>query len=144
MTNTYHMEPQMNSEPVGNSAGATPVAEEKVSGASESSKDNAEYQTFAILGYILPFLFFLPLRDEKTKNVPYVRFHANQQLILLVLIVAVYVLSGFLSGVLMMLGYYLVQLLNLAILALVIIGAMNAYKGEMKELPFIGQFKILK
>jgi uncharacterized membrane protein len=32
----------------------------------------------------------------------------------------------------------------MGLLALVVIGVIHAYKGEMKELPFIGQFKILK
>lgn len=122
----------------------TPKEEAAVGGEADNAQDNSQYQTYAILGYILPFLFFLPLLDDKTKNVPYVRFHANQQLILLVLILAVYVLHSFLFSVLMMLGYYLAQLLNLVILALIVVGAFNAYNGKMKELPVVGKFRILK
>lgn len=103
----------------------------------------SRYQTFAILGYILPFLFFLPLLDEKTKHVPFVRFHANQQLILLVIILALYMLHNMLFMMLMLLGYYVSQLLNLVILGLAMYGAYNAYQGKMKELPLVGQFRIL-
>lgn len=103
-----------------------------------------QYRTFAILGYILPFLFFLPLLDDKTKNVPYVRFHANQQLVLLVVVVAASILHNFLFVMLMSLGYMVYQVLNLVILALAVFGAYNAYHDRMKPLPFVGQFQILK
>jgi uncharacterized membrane protein len=141
------MEPQTNKneqvEATEVPASAAPVTEEKKEETKGPSQDMSKYRNFAILGYILPFLFFLPLIDDKTKNVPYVRFHANQQLILLITAFAIYVLSGFLIGPLMMLGYYAMQILNFALLALVVIGVINVYKGESKELPFIGQFKIL-
>lgn len=107
-------------------------------------EDMSQYQTFAILGYIIPFLFFLPLLDDKIKQVPYVRFHANQQMILLVVIFGSYILHSFLFGMMMILGYYVAQILNLAIIVLAIIGIFNAYKGQMKELPLIGRFRLLK
>lgn len=122
----------------------TAQTEEAETASQETADGVSEYRTFAILGYVIPFLFFLPLLDDKTKNVPYVRFHANQQLILLVVIFGSYILHSFLFGMLMMLGYYVAQLLNLAIIALAIIGIFNAYHGKMKGLPLIGQFQILK
>jgi uncharacterized membrane protein len=134
------MEPQTHNEPVGNTT--APSAGEATSSAPTPAQDLSEHRTFAILGYILPFLFFIPLLDEKTKNVPYVRFHANQQLILLIIWAGVYLLSGSFYG--FGLFYTLVQILNIALIVLMIIGAINAYKNEMKELPFVGQFKILK
>ncbi|MCA9354184.1 MAG: DUF4870 domain-containing protein [Candidatus Kaiserbacteria bacterium] len=106
--------------------------------------DVSEYRTFAILGYILPFLFFLPLLDDKTKNVPYVRFHANQQLILLIAGVAVTFVHSMFLVMLSDIGLFVYQLLGLALLALVIYGAYNAYQGQEKELPYIGHFRILK
>lgn len=146
------MEPETNNnEPVQSpeaSAASVETEETPTTGRAteegESTDDNSQYQTYAILGYVIPFLFFLPLLDEKTKNVPYVRFHANQQLILLVVIFGVYILHSFLFSMLMMLGYYVAQILNLAILALAIMGIFNAYNGKMKELPFVGQFRLLK
>ncbi|MEY3784338.1 MAG: hypothetical protein RLZZ230_660 [Candidatus Parcubacteria bacterium] len=124
------------------STSAAETPEVKTSGGATS--DVSEYRTFAILGYILPFLFFLPLLDEKTKNVPYVRFHANQQLILLILSVGIYLLSGPLFMVFFALGIFLMQLINVAVLVLAVLGAVRAYNGEMKELPLIGHFRLLK
>jgi uncharacterized membrane protein len=40
--------------------------------------------------------------------------------------------------------YIIIQILYLGITVLAIIGIINAAKGEEKELPLIGQFKILK
>lgn len=118
---------------------AQPQAETK---AEEKPTDGvSEYRTFAILGYILPFLFFLPLLDDKTKNVRYVRFHANQQLVFLIVVIAVGILEDFLP---LHLGYYFSHLAGIVLIAYAIIGALNGYKNEMKELPFIGQFRLLK
>ena len=117
---------------------------ERVESTTETTASNSEYRTFAILGYILPILFFLPLLDDKTKNVPYVRFHANQQLTLLVVVIALYLLHNILFMMLMSLGYFVAQIANLAVLVLAIYGAYNAYLGNMKELPVIGKFRLLK
>lgn len=140
-------EPQTNNEPVQSSEAAgtneTPKQEGEQTQASTTG-DMTEYRTFAILGYIIPFLFFLPLLEEKTKNVPYVRFHANQQLILLVIAFGVYVVHNVLYITVMFSYLMLAQLLNLGLLILAIIGIYNAYNGKMKELPFVGQFRILK
>lgn len=112
--------------------------------AKSEANDISGPKTFAILGYIIPFLFFLPLLDEKTKNLPFTRFHANQQILILVIYLAVQFISGMLYSALGGLTYLVLNVINLALLALVIIGAMNAYKGLMKELPVIGHFKLLK
>jgi uncharacterized membrane protein len=135
------MEPQMNNTTEETQATPTVApAPENV----EPASDVSEYRTHAILGYILPFLFFLPLLDEKTKNVSYVRFHANQQLVLLLTAVASHFLLGALSVLPMRLEDLLLQIVNLGLLALMVIGVINAYKGEVKELPVIGQIKLLK
>ena len=131
------MEPQNNEDKVNSNNEET--KEEK-----ELPTDVAEARTFAILGYILPFLFFLPLINDSLKNVPYARFHANQQLILLIICLAAMFLHNILYMGLMGLGLLIIQVINLAILVLAIIGIINAYKGEMKELPFVGNFRILK
>jgi uncharacterized membrane protein len=99
---------------------------------------------YAIVGYILPFLFFLPLVSDGTKNNAFARFHANQQLILLIAWVAIYVVSNMLYMVLYMIAGFILPLINLGFLVLAIMGIINAVKGEMKELPVIGKFKILK
>ena len=133
---------------------ATPsvVPQPPVSGESSTSSDiskqslaNDNVKIFAILGYVLPFLFFLPLVNEATKNNQFSRFHANQQLILLILWVAVQVFAD--NFLYMIIGYgahSLVGLLSIGVFVLAVIGIMNVMQNAMKELPFVGQFKILK
>lgn len=124
--------------------------EQKEESGGKESEKFSEYRNLAVLGYVLPFLFFLPLIEEKTKKVPYARFHSGQQLNLLILIIALYFASSFLYEIFYMAPFIyklislVMQVVYLGVLALIIIGAMQAYKGKIKELPFIGKFKILK
>ena len=46
------------------------------------STDVEKNKALAIVGYIIPILFFIPLVTD-AKNSPYAKFHANQQLNLL-------------------------------------------------------------
>lgn len=103
-----------------------------------------EHKLFAILGYILPFLFFIPLISDSSKHNAFARFHANQQLILLVIWVVWRVISG---QIFYMMpfggGYTLMSVFNLAFLVLVIIGVVNAVQKQMKELPVVGGFNLV-
>lgn len=114
------------------------MAAEKKFGNNEEGNKKA----FAILGYVLPILFFLPLLLEATKNDTYARFHANQQLILLIAYVGLSSVLNVFMGTLPFL-FSVVQILNVVLIALAIYGIFYAYKGEMKELPLLGQFKII-
>lgn len=100
---------------------------------------------FAVLGYVLPFIFFLPLINDDLKRDPFSRFHANQQLILLGLIMVTSMLPHLFYLIFMFtnLLLMLLQVMQFLILGLIAYGAYNAHKGEMKELPLIGQFRIL-
>jgi uncharacterized membrane protein len=120
-------------------------AVDSTSGTAEQASTVVEKKkTFAILGYIIPFLFFLPLLDDESKDEPFARFHANQQLILFILIVAVQILHSVLFMMLGSLGYMIMNVLSLVIIAFAIFGAFHAYKDQKKELPLIGHFRILK
>lgn len=129
------MEPQHNEQET-----VVPVID-----ATKPASDNGEHKLFAVLGYILPFLFFLPLLNEKSKHNTFARFHANQQLILLILGVGVhffatpFLFMSFGYG-----GYMFSSLLNLGLFVFVVLGVINAAQEETKELPLIGGFKILK
>ncbi|MCB9810056.1 DUF4870 domain-containing protein [Candidatus Nomurabacteria bacterium] len=101
-------------------------------------------KVLAIVGYILPFLFFLPLLNDKSKEDSFARFHANQQLILLIFIVLLSFIRQPLMMIFMSLSYFIMDIINIVILVMAILGAYNAYRGEMKELPIIGKFRILK
>ncbi len=102
-----------------------------------------DHKLWAILGYILPFLFFIPMLDEKSKHNAFARFHAEQQLALLVVCLGVYVAMNVLAGMFFMGLFFLMLLINIAVLVLVVMGVLHAAKGETKELPLIGGIKLL-
>ena len=89
-------------------------------------------KAFAILGYIFPLLFFLPLvSGAKT---PYAMFHANNALILFIGGIVASILSVILIGF----------LLYVFLLVLIIMGIIAACNGSAKRLPLIGGMIILK
>jgi uncharacterized membrane protein len=85
----------------------------------------------AIVAYIL---FFIPLLTE-AKNDPFVKYHVKQGLILFISWIIAVVIS-----MVPILGWLLAPLLSLIILIFLIIGIINAAKGEEKQLPIIGQY----
>jgi uncharacterized membrane protein len=159
------------------------------------TSDVEQNKPFAIIGYVIPVLFFIPMLAEKKS--PFGMFHAKQQLNLLLSGIAVQVVGGmiptpgwlisfltgslvliakpfaiigciisvlfFISmlaekkspfgllllsiavnilGMILFLGWFSIAPIILIVLA--IMGIINAAKGEMKQLPFIGGFQIIK
>ena len=100
-----------------------------------------QVKMFGILGYIVPFLFFLPLLTE-AKNNQMAKYHANQQLIFLLFIIAGNILAGILAFVLI--GFILMPLMTIAYFVFMIMGIINVSNGVMKPLPLIGGFTLLK
>ncbi len=103
----------------------------------------SEHKLWAIVGYILPFLFFIPMLDEKAKHNAFARFHAEQQLALLAVCLGVYVLANVIMGMFFYGLFFLMPLINLAIIVLAVLGIIHAAQGEMKQLPIIGGIKLL-
>jgi len=85
----------------------------------------------AMVAYIV---FFIPLLTE-SKDDPFVKFHIKQGLTLFVAWIAM----GF-ASMIPLIGWTLAPFLSLAMLALMVIGIMNASKGEKKPLPLIGKY----
>lgn len=108
--------------------------------AKASSSDVEKNKALAIVGYIIPILFFVPLVSD-AKNSPYAKFHANQQLNLLLFWVIGYAASAILMVVLI--GFLLYFLVMIGGIIFMIMGIINAAKGEMKPLPMIGGFKLI-
>jgi len=105
-----------------------------------SPSDAEKNKALAIVGYIIPILFFIPLVTD-AKNSPFAKFHANQQLNFLLFLVIGYIASGILM--LVLIGFLLYFLVLIGNVVFLIMGIINAAKGEMKELPLIGGFKLL-
>lgn len=109
----------------------------------------------SVLSYI-GILFLIPLLAKKDS--PYAQYHAKQGFNLFLLDVAIGIVNlilGFFKVPKTVYGFVydyetplfvsiISWLLGLGVLALAIIGIVNAVQGKAKELPIIGKIKILK
>jgi uncharacterized membrane protein len=130
------MEPTASPLPPAAPAGAPPPPP-----AAPPKAGTDERRVLAIIGYILPFLIFLPLVTEG-KNDPFARFHANQQLILLLFWLGGHTVAGML--VVLFIGILILPLTSLASLVFAILGIINVLNGVMKPLPLIGRFTLIR
>lgn len=103
-------------------------------------KDAQDNKIMGILAY-LGILVLIPIFAAKES--PFARFHANQGLLLLIANVAFSIIYYILMFISLTVGM-IFGILSIGILVLIIIGIINAAKGEMKELPIIGKYRILK
>jgi len=102
-------------------------------GGSEAPKHDGQKNTgMAVVAYIL---FFIPLLTD-AKNDPFVKFHVKQGLLVFIGWVITWVLGMFLFWSF----YWLIDLLDLGLLILAILGIMNALNGKMEALPVVGKF----
>ena len=91
-----------------------------------------------VISAIAYLLFFLPLIAAPESK--YGKFHANQGLLNLILAI----LGGIVLGLIPFLGWMLLPLFQLVILALDLYGAYNAYTGKAIEMPVYGHIEIIK
>jgi uncharacterized membrane protein len=86
------------------------------------------------------------------KDSPFAKYHANQGFTLFVLATAIWIVESILSEIFYMIlpagGFGIISLIWgfvwLGVLALVVLGIINAARGKCMPLPWIGGFKILK
>ncbi len=100
-----------------------------------SKEDVQKNMIVAVLPYILPILFFVPILVDK--NSSFCRFHANQQLIWLITCVILGLIMVVL-GLVPVLGAIIDALIGLCIFAVMIFYIIGAVKGMALRLPFIG------
>ena len=99
------------------------------------AEDIEKVKTMAGLSYLL---FFLPL--VACPESKYAKFHANQSLLLLITAIV----GDVILGVIPVVGWMLMPIFGVVVLALGIIGLINGFGGKVKRLPLIGRFTILK
>lgn len=92
-------------------------------------EDAANGKTMAMLAYLV---FFIPLLMEDMKTNNFVMYHTEQSIVLVILNVIVAIVGTVTCGIGLVL--YIPWLIFL------IMGIMNASKGECKPLPVIGSF----
>ena len=122
-------EPDENQRPDSNiPVNAPPVGQEGIS--NESNE-----KTMGGLAYLI---FFLPLIVCPQSQ--YARFHANQALVLLIAAVA----GNIILSLLPVIGWVLIPIFSICVVALEIYGLINGFTGKLKKLPVIGNITILK
>jgi uncharacterized membrane protein len=99
------------------------------SGAPVTVSNNTLMGILAYLG-ILAIIPFLMAKDE-----PFVKFHLKQGLVLLSIELAIWVVGMFMWQLWMIL-----QIVNLGVLVLAIMGIINVVQGKQAELPLVGSF----
>lgn len=100
-----------------------PPAQPNVPASLSPEQDAQQNRDIAALSYvwILSLVVYFAKRDSS-----FVRFHARQGIVLFLLSIIVWLIP------------YVGRLLELIILALVVLGFLNAAQGQQKELPLIG------
>ena len=96
--------------------------------------DAEKNKVMAILAYIIFFIPLLAAKDSK-----FAMFHAKQGLMNFILSVAVSIIGG----VIPLIGWFIVLPVgSILVLVFAIMGIVNAAKGEMKPLPWVGNLAI--
>ena len=114
------------------------VKEAEAAGAEEvvcDAEDISANKAMAILAYF-GILVLIPIFAAKESK--FARFHANQGLLLFICCM-ICVILGYIPIV-----KWFVWIIDIAIFVFAIMGIVNAAKGEVKQLPIIGKYKILK
>lgn len=101
-----------------------------------SGQDNSKI--LAIVGYIFPILFFIPLITDAKHNA-FAKFHANQQLLLLIW----YIIANIIV-IIPILGWIASPIMWIIGVILAIMGIINVAAGNMKRLPIIGKYELIK
>lgn len=109
---------------------------DKASQDSFEASDVQSYKIHAIVPYLLPILFFLPLLGNK--NSAFCRFHANQQLAWLITAAILGVVLGII-GFIPILGKIIGVLGGLLLIAIGVCFAIGAHKGMAVKVPFVGE-----
>jgi uncharacterized membrane protein len=91
-----------------------------------------------VLSAVAYLLFFIPLLAAPESK--YGKFHANQGLLNLIL----YLLGNLILTLIPFIGWLFIPLFNLAVLAVDLWGAYNAYTGKAIEMPLYGHIEIIK
>ncbi len=116
--------------------------------AQHNASDIEQNKVLALLSYIF-ILFLVPL--FAAPNSKFARYHANQGLVLFIVDVVVGAVIGIVCAIIGaipavggIIAGIISGVLGLVLLALMILGIVNAVTGKAKALPLIGRIKIIK
>lgn len=103
---------------------------EKTEAATEHKVDNSKI--LSIIAYIGPLVIISYLMSKESE---FAKFHTKQGLILFAGEVALWVV-----GSMIWMLFPVIQIINLGLFVLSIIGIVNAAQGKEKQLPLVGHF----
>lgn len=101
-----------------------------------TQEDIQKNKGMAILAYII---FFVPLLVDGAKDSPFVKFHVNQGLLLVLGYLALSVI-----GMVPILGWIISVLGWLVLVVIHLITLIGAANGQAKKLPLLGDIKLIK
>lgn len=113
-------------------ATTTDTPEQAATPAAESTFDFSQKSLIAAASYLGP-LVVIPFLTNKED--PFTKFHIKQGLVLFIAYLILWVFSGF-----MYFMWPVMQVINLGLFILSLIGIVNALQHKEKELPLVGQF----
>ncbi|MDE6092212.1 MAG: DUF4870 domain-containing protein [Ruminococcus sp.] len=90
----------------------------------------------AVVPYLIPFLFFLPLIMDK--NSAFCKFHANQQLTWFLVILVIGIVKSII-GIIPLIGWLVRCVIEIAELLVALCFMYGASKGKALRLPFVGE-----
>lgn len=117
-----------------------PAAESEGSTSGSDNADISQVRLFGIIGYIFPILFFLPLVTD-AKDHEFAKYHANQQLLLLLFLIIGNTAASILTVILI--GLLLYPVVWIFGLVCMIMGILNVVNEKQKPLPLIGNITTL-
>lgn len=91
----------------------------------------------AVLPYLIPILFFLPLTADKEKNSAFCKFHANQQFTWFITVLVLNLIGNVL-GIIPIIGGIINTIINISELLIALCLMYGASKGKALRLPFVG------
>jgi uncharacterized membrane protein len=125
------------------SGATTPLADGDIPDPADVDKN----KIFAVLAY-LGILFLVPLLAAKDSR--FARYHTNQGVVLFLTAIVCWIGAFIVSFAIAFIPFIkfvaclVWPVVWLGVLALAVLGIINAAKGECKPLPVIGQFKLIK
>lgn len=104
-----------------------------------SEHEKNKFRVWAVLGYFLPILFFVPIVLDG--NSKFCKFHANQQLVWLVICIILGIAASIIR-IIPILGDIIGAVIGLCIIAADLVLAYAAGNGKAVRIPMLGNIKI--
>ena len=118
---------------------APPVFENSVVGVGATGNDPNDIEDNRVLSVLCYFGMAVVIPLVAKPNSPFVRYHANQGIVMIIVAVMLTVVN-----IVPILGWIVSGVGFIILIVCAICGIINALKGRMKPMPIIGKYTVLK